>query len=188
MASRKRLAARARAALSASSGARWNGSCRARILDDALGAAQRLAENRIDTLLTHLGENVADRAEAEAVTKHYLDVLDRIRAARLPSEISVKLTQLGLDLDREFCYANLVKLIERLRAGSAPPQKVIWIDMEQVLMWTSRSNFYAARERQYPNVGVCVQAYLYRTEKDLECADRHGRRRAVGERRLQRAF
>ena len=66
-------------------------------LDDALAAARRLADARIGTLLTHLGENVTDPAEAEAVTNHYLEVLGRIRTAGLPSEISVKLTQLGLD-------------------------------------------------------------------------------------------
>ena len=115
-------------------------------LEDAIGAAQRLASLRIDTLLTHLGENVTDRAEAESVTGHYLQVIDRIRTARLPSEISVKLTQLGLDLDREFCCANLAQLIERLRAGSAPPQKVVWIDMEHSPMWTTRLKSFRVRE------------------------------------------
>lgn len=137
-------------------------------LEDAIGAAQRLASQRIDTLLTHLGENVSDLAEAESVTKQYLDVIDRIRAARLPSEISVKLTQLGLDVDREFCYANLVQLIERLRAGSAPPQKVIWIDMEHSPYVDYTLEIFTRSRLQYPNVGVCVQAYLYRTEKDLD--------------------
>ena len=65
----------------------------------ALAAAGALAQNGITTLLTHLGENVDDRAEAEAVTSQYVDLIERARAARLPAEISVKLTQLGLDLD-----------------------------------------------------------------------------------------
>lgn len=137
-------------------------------LEDAIGAAQRLASQRIDTLLTHLGENVSDRAEAESVTNHYMEVIDRIREARLPSEISVKLTQLGVDVDREFCYANLVQLIERLRAGSAPPQKVVWIDMEHSPYVDYTLELFARARRQYPNVGVCVQAYLYRTERDLD--------------------
>ena len=138
-------------------------------LQDAVAAAQRLADNRLDTLLTHLGENVADRAEADSVTNHYLDVIDRIRAARLRSEISVKLTQLGLDIDREFCYANLISLIERLRAGSAPPQKVVWIDMEQSPYVDLTLDLFTRARKAYANVGVCVQAYLYRTEKDLDC-------------------
>src|ERR1700730_2520774 len=80
--------------------------------DDALTAAQSLAASGIRALLTQLGENIAERAEAEAVTAHYLNLLGRIREADLPAEVSVKLTQLGLDLDHEFCFANLVKLIE----------------------------------------------------------------------------
>jgi len=137
-------------------------------LEDAIGAAQRLSNQHIDTLLTHLGENVADRAEADVVTNQYLEVIDRIRAARLPSEISVKLTQLGLDVDREFCYENLLRLIERLRAGSAPPQKVVWIDMEHSPYVGYTLDIFARARRQYPNVGVCVQAYLHRTEQDLD--------------------
>ncbi len=137
-------------------------------LEDALAAVQRLADSGIDTLLTHLGEGITDRAEAENVTTHYLSVIEKIRAARLTTEISVKLTQLGLDLDREFCYANIVKLIEWLRAGSAPPQKVVWIDMEQSPYVDVTLELYRHARKVYPNVGVCVQAYLYRTERDLE--------------------
>jgi proline dehydrogenase len=132
-------------------------------VDDALAAAKELAENRIGTLLTHLGENVADRAEAEAVTNHYWDVLDRIRAAGLPSEVSVKLTQLGLDLDRDFCYANLAKLI-----AYSPAEKTLWIDMEQSPYVDLTLDLFRRARTAYPNVGVCVQAYLYRTEKDVE--------------------
>ena len=137
-------------------------------LQDALDAAQRLAGNGIDSLLTHLGENVADRAEAESVTQHYLGVIERVRAAALPAEISVKLTQLGLDLDREFCFANLVRLIEQLRSGSASAQKLLWIDMEHSPYVDVTLELFARARRSYANVGVCVQAYLYRTESDLD--------------------
>ena len=58
-----------------------------------------------------------------AVTSHYLEVIDRIRATRLPSEISVKLTQLGLDLDREFCFANLVEADRAFARGKRASSK-----------------------------------------------------------------
>jgi len=131
-------------------------------LDDALAAARRLADARIGTLLTHLGENVTDPAEAEGVTNHYLEVLGRIRTAGLPSEISVKLTQLGLDLDAGICYGNLAKLI-----AYSPPEKTVWVDMEQSPYVDATLDIYRKARREYSNVGVCVQAYLYRTEKDL---------------------
>jgi proline dehydrogenase len=132
-------------------------------VDDALAAAKTLASSGIGAVLTHLGENITDRAEAEEVTKHYLDVLDRIRAANLPAEVSVKLTQLGLDLDREFCYSNLVALIEH-----TPTEKTLWIDIEQSPYVDATLELYRRARKAYPNVGVCVQAYLYRTEKDLD--------------------
>lgn len=132
-------------------------------IGDALIAAQTLASNGIGAILTHLGENITDRAEAEEVTKHYLNVLDRIRAANLPAEVSVKLTQLGLDLDAEFCYSNLVALIEH-----TPAEKTLWIDIEQSPYVDVTLELYRRARKAYPNVGVCVQAYLHRTEKDMD--------------------
>lgn len=132
-------------------------------IDDALAAARQLAEKRIATLVTQLGENIENRGEAESVTNHYLDVLQRISAADLPTEVSVKLTQLGLDLDREFCYANLAELIE-----ATPPAKTLWIDMEQSPYVDVTLEIYLRARQAYANVGVCVQAYLYRTQKDLD--------------------
>lgn len=132
-------------------------------VSDALAASRRLAETGIATVLTHLGENIADRAEAETVTQHYLDLIGRIRSAVLPTEISVKLTQLGLDLDREFCYSNLDKLIE-----NTPAEKTLWIDMEQSPYVDATLELYRRVRKAHRNVGVCLQAYLYRTEKDLD--------------------
>jgi proline dehydrogenase len=132
-------------------------------IDDALAAARQLAEKRIATLVTQLGENIENRAEAELVTNHYLDVLQRISAANLPTEVSVKLTQLGLDLDHEYCYANLAKLIE-----ATPPDKTLWIDMEQSPYVDATLEIYLRARKAYASVGVCVQAYLYRTQKDLD--------------------
>ena len=132
-------------------------------VDDALAAARELAKGNIGCVLTHLGENIADRVEAEGVTQHYMAVLDRIRTGKLPVEISVKLTQLGLDLDQEFCFANLARLIEY-----CPPEKTLWIDMEQSPYVDPTLALYRRARQAYKNVGVCVQAYLYRTERDLE--------------------
>ena len=132
-------------------------------VEDALAAAAGLAKSRISTVLTHLGENITDRAEAESVTQHYLDVLGRIRASGLPTEISVKLTQLGLDLDRGFCLENVVTLLKR-----CPPDRTLWIDMEQSPYVDATLEIFRRAQQVQKNVGVCVQAYLYRTEGDLE--------------------
>jgi proline dehydrogenase len=131
--------------------------------DDALAACRTLAGNHIGSVLTHLGENITDRVEAEAVREHYLDLNRRITAAQLPTEISVKLTQLGLDLDPEYCYQNVAALIE-----ATPREKTLWIDMEQSPYVDVTLALYKRARAAYPNVGICVQAYLYRTAQDLD--------------------
>ncbi|HXW62990.1 MAG TPA: proline dehydrogenase family protein [Candidatus Acidoferrales bacterium] len=130
-------------------------------VEAALAAARRLAADGIATLLTYLGENVRDRSESEAVTEQYLALLDSIQARALPAEISVKLTQLGLDVDGELCYANLAKLVEH--AGA----QTVWIDMEQSAYVDRTLALHERAQKVHRQTGLCLQAYLYRTEKDL---------------------
>ncbi|HTV57242.1 MAG TPA: proline dehydrogenase family protein [Verrucomicrobiae bacterium] len=131
--------------------------------EDAIQAAQSLESGSIHSIFTRLGENITDRAEAEEVVAHYLAVQRKILEAGLATEISVKLTQLGLDLDAEFCHANLEKLIE-----TTPPDRILWVDMEQSPYVDVTLELYRRARKTHPNVGVCVQAYLYRTERDIE--------------------
>lgn len=130
--------------------------------DEALSAARVLQGQGIGTLFSHLGENITDPVEAEKVTDHYLNVLDRISALGLPAEISIKLTHLGLDLSPELCYGNLRKLVERARVND-----VVWIDMEASNYVDLTLELFRRARLIYPNVGVCLQACLYRTAKDL---------------------
>jgi proline dehydrogenase len=132
-------------------------------VDDAVAAARTLQDSGIRTVFTYLGENVADPTEADAVTRHYLDVLDRVRMMNLRAEVSVKLTQLGLDLGLEICYVNLSKIVEH-----ACSQSVVWIDMEASGYVDATLDLYRRARAARPNVGLCLQAYLYRTRRDLE--------------------
>jgi proline dehydrogenase len=131
-------------------------------VEDAFAAVQQLAAQNIGGVLTALGENVTDRKEAAAETDHYCQVLKEITARNLNAEISVKLTHLGLDLDNNFCYANLEKLI-----AQSPPDKTVWIDMEQSAYVDRTLAIYTRARCAKANVGVCIQAYLRRTESDL---------------------
>jgi proline dehydrogenase len=131
-------------------------------LDEALAAAQTLRAKRIGAVFTHLGENIKDREEARQVTEHYLEVLDRIRQNGLQSEISVKLTQLGLDLSTELCFENLKAIIARAQKDS-----IVWVDMEASNYVEMTLDLYCRALGEYPNVGICLQAYLYRTKVDL---------------------
>lgn len=132
-------------------------------VEDALNAARGLRDQGIGTVLTHLGENVADRSEANAVAQHYLHVLDLIAEQRMPTEISVKPTQLGLDLGLDICYANLEKIITYPKGNG-----MLWIDMEASDYVDRTLELYRRARTAHPNVGLCLQSYLYRTAADLE--------------------
>jgi len=128
----------------------------------ALAAALALQERSIGTVFTHLGENISDPAEAESVTAHYLNVLDQIRELGLGTEVSVKLTQLGLDLSPELCYANLERVIRH-----AGEKSLVWVDMEASNYVDVTIDLCRRARAAFPNVGICLQAYLYRTAADL---------------------
>jgi proline dehydrogenase len=132
-------------------------------VEDAIGAALELKPQGIAALLTKLGENITELSEGEQVTAHYLDVLTRIQASGLDCPISLKLTQLGLDIDKEQTFQNLRTLAARARELG----NQVWIDMEQHTYVDVTLDLYRRVLAEFPNVGVCLQAYLYRTPKDL---------------------
>jgi proline dehydrogenase len=134
-------------------------------LDDALEAAEVLrTQDRMATIFTRLGENVTDMAEADAVAEHYLEAYGRIEQRQLDTQISVKLTQLGLDMDPARCREH----VRRLAARAARQGAMLWIDMEQHPYVDATLELYHAVLAEHRNVGVCLQAYLFRTAKDLQ--------------------
>ncbi len=134
-------------------------------LEDALAAAATLKPQKINTILTRLGEGVTRLDEAERVTQHYLDALEKIKAAGLDAQISVKPTQLGLDLDAEQCQRNLDRICEKgERLGNVP----VWIDMENSPYVDPTLKLYRKSKERYKGVGIAIQAYLYRSAKDIE--------------------
>lgn len=131
--------------------------------EDAMAAAQRLQARGESAIFTRLGENVSQPAESETVTRHYLDVLDRIYATSLDAQISVKLTQLGLDLDSDLCCANLRTLAQRAQATGS----FTWVDMEGSAYVDRTLDIFRRVRREFDTVGICLQAYLHRTAGDL---------------------
>jgi proline dehydrogenase len=132
-------------------------------LDAAVEAARRFEERGLPTTFTHLGENVTTEAQADAVTRHYLEVLDRIAEQGLDTEISVKLTHLGFDLGQDLAQRNL----ERLIGAASERTNWVWIDMESSRYVDGTLAIYCAALPTAPNLGLCLQAYLHRTEQDL---------------------
>jgi proline dehydrogenase len=130
----------------------------------ALQAAKECQQLGLGALLTYLGENVDDAAEAQRVADHYAGVYDQIRDASLNSEISIKLTQLGHDIDAEVSFRHARALAKKAQALG----NFLWIDMEDSSYVDSTLALYKRVRAEHDNVGVCLQSYLYRTPADLE--------------------
>ena len=133
-------------------------------VSDALDAAQRFAAGNIGTVFTQLGERVSRPEEADGVRDHYLWLLDEIAARRLPAEISVKLTHLGLDLDRESCLGRL----RSLAARAAQRGGFVWIDIEESHYVDGTLDVFRRARAGSDRVGLCLQAYLHRTPADID--------------------
>ena len=133
-------------------------------IDDALRAAKEQQRTGINTILTRLGENITRVEEAEEVTEHYFEVLDKVAAAGLDAQVSVKPTQLGLDQDPAICRTNLDRLIERTEQRN----NFLWIDMESSPYVEPTLELYRYGRARTSRIGVAIQSYLYRTEKDVE--------------------
>ena len=133
-------------------------------LDECVVVLRRLADQGLHANTTLLGESVGDVAEAEAVGEEYGRILDRLHAEKLPCNVALKLTHLGLELDEELAYANVervVQVAERL-------ESFVRIDMEQSSVLDATLRIYRRlREAGHERVGTVLQSYLFRTEADL---------------------
>jgi proline dehydrogenase len=130
---------------------------------DAVAAVRGLPRG-CAAALTYLGENVHSPEAARAAGDTYRDVLRQIAAARLDASLSVKLTQLGLDLGDAVARRNMQAILEEARACGA----FVRIDMEGSAFTDRTLGIHAALARDFDNVGVALQAYLFRSERDLE--------------------
>lgn len=132
-------------------------------LDDALAVSSRLQRDGLLITLDRLGENVTSLEEAQASRDGYLDVLGRIAEMRLPSSVSVKPTQFGLDLSEGACRDNIGRLAcEAKRLGLA-----VEIDMESSEYVERTVNLVLDLHARYGNVRGVIQAYLHRSGEDV---------------------
>src|ERR1051325_6644401 len=133
-------------------------------LDDGLAGAGPIWRGGLGTVLRELGEQVTNRAEAAAGRDHYVGVLEEVQRRKLSAHVSIKLTPLGLEGSREGCVQDVLKLAAR--ADQA--RSFLWIDMEESRYVDATLDVYRRAKAEWPNVGVCLQAYLRRTPKDLD--------------------
>jgi proline dehydrogenase len=139
-------------------------------LEAALAAARQLQARGVGVVLTQLGEDLGDTSQADAVRAHYLGLIRRVHQTGADVEVSVKPTQLGLGWSERACADNLAALA----TAAAGVGRWLWVDMESTA-WTDPT-LALVREvhARRSNIGVCLQAYLYRTASDLEALVRAG--------------
>ena len=135
-------------------------------LDQAVAAIQMLNQKGITATFDHLGENINTEAEAKASADAYIEVLRRIVSSGINSNVSLKLTQMGMDVDEELCFQNVARICECARDVN----NFVRIDMESSLYTDRTLNIFRRlwHESGYRNVGVVLQAYLYRTVNDVK--------------------
>lgn len=133
-------------------------------LDDGMRAARELEFLGATTILDYLGENVSTEAQADAAMTAYLESLVRIAAEGVDCHISVKLTQLGLDLSFESSLDRMKRICSRASDAGA----VVAIDMESHEYTAKTIDTYRRLRVDFDNVVLCLQAYLRRTPKDVE--------------------
>lgn len=133
-------------------------------LTDAVEAIRKLNHQGISASFDHLGESITSEKETQAEVDEYVHVLDSIHETGLDSNVSVKLTQLGLDVSQELCYANTRKIVEAARRY----QNFVRIDMEESSKTDATIQVFKRLRAEFDNVGIVIQSYLYRSEKDIE--------------------
>jgi proline dehydrogenase len=130
--------------------------------EEALAAAEKFHAQATGVLFTLLGENLTRLEEADAHADEYMRLLGEIDRRGLDAEISVKPTQLGLDLDPERTLAH----VERLTDAAAP--RTVWLDMESSAYTEATLVLYEQVKSSHDNVGLCLQSYLKRTYGDVQ--------------------
>lgn len=132
-------------------------------IEQAIVKIKQLNEDRRMATLDHLGEFVSSEGEARQFTYMCLKAIDAIAAANVSSHLSVKLTSLGLDISHDLCLDNMEGILRKAKEY----QVFVRIDMEDYSHCQSAIDMFKHLRKTYDNVGIVLQAYLYRTERDL---------------------
>jgi proline dehydrogenase len=134
-------------------------------IEDAIDTARRLAERGLLLTLDYLGESAPTRDEADRATREYLHIIEQVARAGIERNLSLKLTQLGLDVDRATCIDNMRRILEPAgRHGF-----FVRVDMEGSAYTEQTLEIcHTLWSHDYRNIGVVLQSCLMRSEQDLE--------------------
>ena len=133
--------------------------------EDALAAAETLREQGLAVLFTHLGENVTRSEHHQKAADHYAWMIRETHRRGIDAEASVKLTHLAMDMSQAEMQSHMDRLVE---AAADAGNRTVWLDMEGSRYTEATMAEYERLKQRYPNVGICLQAYLKRTYSDME--------------------
>ncbi|MBD3167960.1 MAG: proline dehydrogenase [candidate division Zixibacteria bacterium] len=131
--------------------------------EQAVDAVRQLNDKGITTTLDILGENVTSESEAAEKANSYIDVLDGIERTGVDSNVSVKLTQMGLDVSDEFCLKNVSRIFDKAQEHN----NFVRVDMEGSAYTERTLNLVYRWHEKYPNMGTVIQAMLHRSTADI---------------------
>ncbi len=133
-------------------------------IDEAIQVVKKLRAQGIEVTFDQLGESVTSEAEARAAKDGYLRALDAMATNHVLSQLSLKLTQMGLDIHSDVCLANMREILTRARAVGT----LVTIDMEDSKHTQSTLDVFKQLRAEFDNVGIVIQSYLYRSEQDFK--------------------
>ncbi len=133
------------------------------VMEAAIARTRRSNARGIGTILNLLGEHYEKPAEVAGAVEEYMTLLRQIKADGLDASVSIKLTQCGLRLSKDFCLENVLRILAQARALGV----FLWMDMESSPWTDATLEIYERCLQEWDRVGVCLQAYLKRTEGDL---------------------
>jgi len=141
--------------------------------EEAIEAAKAIQAKGMLLTMDQLGESITTLAEAETATKIYLALIEKIEAAGIDRNISVKPTQLGLDIDMAVCVANITRILDLARQH----EFFVRIDMENTpYIQKTLDMFASVWSKGYRNTGVVLQSAVFRSEEDAKAASKMGAR------------
>jgi proline dehydrogenase len=141
-------------------------------VDQAIRSVRNLNSKGMTASLDILGENVHDKMTADRAVQAYMDLLDQIHEAGIDSNISIKLTMTGLDIGDDYCLENVSRILEKARALN----NFVRVDMEGSSYTERTLKVFFQLHKKYPEVGAVIQAYLHRSDRDIDDLNAAGAR------------
>lgn len=133
-------------------------------IDEALMTIQSMNDQGLMATIDHLGEFITEKSEVEEAKQKTIEIIESVCAKNVQSELTVKLTKLGLDIDTDYCIENMKEILQ----AAKDKQNFVNIDMEDYSRYEKTLSVLKTLRKEYDNVGTVLQGYLRRGLDDLD--------------------